>query len=63
MPCPRSVGPVSPVFPHTDIDRAHAGMAIAPWNVLAGGKIRTDAEEEERRQSGENGAPTTTYGS
>ncbi|KZT63481.1 arylalcohol dehydrogenase [Daedalea quercina L-15889] len=31
------------------------GMALAPWNVLAGGKIRTDAEEERRRQSGEKG--------
>jgi len=31
------------------------GMALAPWNVLAGGKIRTDEEEERRRQTGENG--------
>ncbi|CDO77141.1 hypothetical protein BN946_scf184657.g16 [Trametes cinnabarina] len=31
------------------------GMAIAPWNVLAAGKIRTDAEEEERRRTGEKG--------
>lgn len=31
------------------------GMALAPWNVLAGGKIRTDAEEERRLQSGEKG--------
>ena len=30
-------------------------MALAPWNVLAGGKIRTDAEEQARRQSGEKG--------
>jgi aryl-alcohol dehydrogenase-like predicted oxidoreductase len=30
-------------------------MAIAPWNVLAGGKLRTDAEEEERKRTGENG--------
>ncbi|KZT71433.1 aryl-alcohol dehydrogenase [Daedalea quercina L-15889] len=34
------------------------GMAIAPWNVLAGGKIRTDEEEERRRQSGELGETT-----
>jgi len=27
------------------------GMALAPWNVLAGGKLRTDAEEESRAQS------------
>jgi len=31
------------------------GMALAPWNVLAAGKIRTDEEEERRRQTGENG--------
>ncbi|KAF9533756.1 Aldo/keto reductase [Crepidotus variabilis] len=31
------------------------GMALAPWNVLAGGKIRTDEEEERRRQTGEHG--------
>ncbi|PPR03574.1 hypothetical protein CVT24_007613 [Panaeolus cyanescens] len=31
------------------------GMALAPFNVLAGGKIRTDAEEERRLKSGENG--------
>lgn len=32
-----------------------AGMAIAPWGVLASGKIRTDEEEERRLQSGEKG--------
>jgi len=31
------------------------GLALAPWNVLASGKIRTDAEEERRRQTGEKG--------
>ncbi|CAK5284648.1 unnamed protein product [Mycena citricolor] len=31
------------------------GMALAPWNVLAAGKLRTDAEEEARRVSGEKG--------
>jgi len=31
------------------------GMALAPWQVLAAGKIRTDEEEERRRQTGENG--------
>ncbi|KAF7331093.1 Aldo/keto reductase [Mycena venus] len=34
--------------------RAH-GLALAPWNVLASGKLRTDAEEERRRQTGEKG--------
>jgi len=33
----------------------YPGMALAPWNVLAAGKIRTDEEEEKRRQTGENG--------
>lgn len=31
------------------------GMAIAPFKVVGGGKIRTDEEEERRRQTGENG--------
>ncbi|KAF9005389.1 arylalcohol dehydrogenase [Hymenopellis radicata] len=31
------------------------GLALAPWDVLGGGKFRTDAEEEERRASGEKG--------
>ncbi|KAJ3483048.1 hypothetical protein NLI96_g6576 [Meripilus lineatus] len=31
------------------------GMALAPFNVLAGGKIRTDAEEQQRRETGEKG--------
>jgi aryl-alcohol dehydrogenase-like predicted oxidoreductase len=30
-------------------------MALAPWGVLASGKIRTDEEEERRRKTGENG--------
>ncbi|KAJ7644916.1 Aldo/keto reductase [Roridomyces roridus] len=37
--------------------RAH-GLALAPWNVVAGGRFRTDAEEEERRTTGENGRLT-----
>ena len=36
-------------------------MALAPWNVLAGGRIRTDEEEERRRKTGENGEFATTY--
>ncbi|KAG6818299.1 hypothetical protein H0H93_006181 [Arthromyces matolae] len=31
------------------------GIALAPWNVLAAGKLRTDAEEEARGASGEEG--------
>jgi len=30
-------------------------MALAPFNVIGGGKLRTDAEEEKRAASGENG--------
>ena len=30
-------------------------MALAPWNVLPQGRIRTDEEEERRRQTGEKG--------
>ena len=30
-------------------------MAIAPFSVLAAGKIRTDAEEQRRRETGEKG--------
>ncbi|KAJ7282049.1 Aldo/keto reductase [Mycena rebaudengoi] len=37
--------------------RAH-GLALAPWGVLAGGKIRTDKEEEERHKTGEKGRTT-----
>ena len=33
----------------------HLGLALAPWDVLARGKIRTDAEEDARRQTGERG--------
>ncbi|KAJ7166014.1 NADP-dependent oxidoreductase domain-containing protein [Mycena filopes] len=31
------------------------GLALAPFKVLGGGKFRTDAEEEERRATGEKG--------
>ncbi|KAK7677868.1 hypothetical protein QCA50_019180 [Cerrena zonata] len=31
------------------------GMTLAPFDVLAGGRIRTDEEEERRRESGEKG--------
>ncbi|KAL5510958.1 hypothetical protein ACEPAG_3677 [Sanghuangporus baumii] len=31
------------------------GMALAPFNVLAGGRLRSDAEEEKRLASGEKG--------
>ncbi|KAF9030189.1 Aldo/keto reductase [Hymenopellis radicata] len=31
------------------------GLALAPFDVLCGGKIRTDAEEQARRESGDKG--------
>ncbi|KAI9451032.1 Aldo/keto reductase [Russula earlei] len=31
------------------------GLALAPWGVLAGGKIRSNAEEARRKESGEKG--------
>jgi aryl-alcohol dehydrogenase-like predicted oxidoreductase len=31
------------------------GLALAPWDVLASGKIRSDAEEARRRETGEKG--------
>lgn len=31
------------------------GMALAPWNVVGGGKFRTDAEEQKRLETGEKG--------
>ncbi|ESK92595.1 putative aryl-alcohol dehydrogenase [Moniliophthora roreri MCA 2997] len=34
------------------------GMALAPWGVLARGKLRTDAEEQRRLESGEEGRKT-----
>ncbi|KAJ7595630.1 NADP-dependent oxidoreductase domain-containing protein [Mycena floridula] len=34
------------------------GLALAPWSVLAGGKIRTDEEEQHRKDTGENGRTT-----
>ncbi|TBU26977.1 aryl-alcohol dehydrogenase [NADP+] [Dichomitus squalens] len=46
---------------HRDLERdilpmvKAEGMALAPWNVLASGKIRTDEEERQRRETGEKG--------
>ncbi|KAJ4470898.1 NADP-dependent oxidoreductase domain-containing protein [Lentinula aciculospora] len=31
------------------------GLALAPWGVVEGGKLRTDAEEERRKETGEQG--------
>ncbi len=34
---------------------SYQGLALAPWSVVGGGKFRTDAEEEQRRATGEKG--------
>jgi aryl-alcohol dehydrogenase-like predicted oxidoreductase len=34
------------------------GLALAPWDVLGGGKIRSDSEEQRRRETGEKGRMT-----
>ena len=34
------------------------GLALAPWDVLGGGKIRPDAEQVRRRKYGEKGRMT-----
>ncbi|KIK71548.1 hypothetical protein GYMLUDRAFT_33750 [Collybiopsis luxurians FD-317 M1] len=31
------------------------GLALAPWRVLGGGRLRTDAEEQRRKETGEKG--------
>ncbi len=31
------------------------GMALAPWGVLASGKLRSDEEEQKRKETGEGG--------
>ncbi|KAJ7646211.1 aryl-alcohol dehydrogenase [Mycena rosella] len=41
----------------------HEGIALTLWNVLASGRIRTDAEEEQRRSTGENGRTFWNLGS
>ncbi|KAF9555028.1 aryl-alcohol dehydrogenase [Agrocybe pediades] len=38
----------------------HEGIALAPWNVLGAGKIRTDEEENKRRETGEKGRASRT---
>ncbi|KAF8987232.1 NADP-dependent oxidoreductase domain-containing protein, partial [Cyathus striatus] len=43
-------------FEHDIIPMArNQGMALAPWNILAGGNFCSDAEEERHRQTGQNG--------
>lgn len=36
-------------------------MALAPWNVLASGKLRTDEEEARREATGEKGREVARF--
>ena len=45
-------------YRYLELTSSIAGMAIAPFSVLAAGKIRTDAEEQRRRETGEKGENT-----
>ncbi|THH13999.1 hypothetical protein EW146_g6282 [Bondarzewia mesenterica] len=36
------------------------GLALAPWDVLAGGRYRTDAEDKARREAGQTGRTAFT---
>ena len=38
------------------------GLALAPWAVLGAGRIRSDAEEARRRETGEKGRMIFTPG-
>ena len=58
-PAPLSTDPALLPTPASPRGSGHtpprAGLALAPWDVLAGGKLRTDAEEAHRRETGEKG--------
>ena len=55
IPMARSEGKPSQSPPFTQSNLPSPGLALAPWNVLAAGKLRTDAEEARRRETGEKG--------
>lgn len=55
IPMARTEGTVSPQGYADTLLTNYEGLALAPFNVLAGGRIRTDEEEERRRQTGELG--------
>lgn len=46
-----------PLFPRGKLKTAtwDSGLALAPWDVLVAGRLRSDTEEQARKQSGENG--------
>ena len=37
----------------------YSGLALAPWNALGQGRLRTDAEDKRRRDTGEKGRTLT----
>ena len=60
IPMARSLGEegvdvVTPAILMFTLIHLHTGLALAPWDVLGGGKLRSDSEEERRRETGENG--------
>ncbi|KAL0960829.1 hypothetical protein HGRIS_005848 [Hohenbuehelia grisea] len=40
----------------------HEGLALAPWGVLAAGRLRSDEEEQRRQETGEKGRLLPIYG-
>ncbi|KAF5350897.1 hypothetical protein D9758_010530 [Tetrapyrgos nigripes] len=58
IPMARANGTFSVSFSalnNQSLPRTLAGLALAPWNVLGAGRIRTDEEEERREKTGEKG--------
>lgn len=56
IPMARQLGPFSLHSLYSaDTHTCFIGLALAPFMVLAGGKLRSDAEEDRRRKTGENG--------
>jgi len=48
------------IFVFICLPKVHLGLAIAPWNVLGAGRVRSDEEEKKRRETGENGRLSMT---
>lgn len=55
IPMARQLGSSSHSLHQADTDTCFTGLALSPFMVLAGGKLRSDAEEDRRRKTGENG--------
>ncbi|KAJ7165698.1 Aldo/keto reductase [Mycena crocata] len=58
IPMARAHGRQLELSYNMNISYTTTGLALAPWSVLAGGRLRTDAEEERRRATGEKGRTT-----